>query len=128
MVGVANAYALFRLPQMSELHKLKADPYTQFEARTDVSTAKIAYKDEKLEAKRQLALMERKHKQPERGATSKRGGNREGRNAKGPSATMKRKKAQMSEWDELKEEAGLLKKLKKGKLKRNEVDERLDEI
>jgi ATP-dependent RNA helicase DDX55/SPB4 len=111
ITGVAQAYGLLRLPRMDEL---KGRKDVQFHVPlVGINTASIAYKNPRLELERQEQIKQRQNKElPSRQI---------GQNNK---PSNKRK----SEWQELQDEERLIKKLKKGKISKEEFNKALEHI
>ncbi len=91
--------------------------------RSDIDTSKIKYKDKTKEAKRHSLTEEKKRKEFEIKMESKRK-SKEERRKKQPKNKKKRTREEaMEEWEGLADDARLLKKLKKGKISKNDFDE-----
>lgn len=131
VVGLANSYALLRLPKMRELSK-RTD-LNQFD-RSAIETSEIKYADPKLEANREtmmkekhekkvetLAAKEKKRREKEARKMKRAGGRFKGR-ATGANAEEKRaKKRKSEEEDDAQNDIRLLKKIKRGKLSKKEI-------
>jgi len=121
--GIAHSFGLLRMPQMKEL-KRRSD-LSKFKARTDVQTQMIAYKNPKLEEARQATRAKKASGKTEtlKDESLKEGmeDNKESPEREEP----KRKRKKLSEWDELQQDERLLKKFKKGKLSKKQLEEML---
>lgn len=131
VVGLANSYALLRLPKMRELSS-RTD-LNQFD-RSDIETSEIKYADQKLEANRgtmmkekhekkieTLAVKEKKRREKE-ARKMKRAGGRFKSRATGANAEEKRaQKRKSEEEDDAQNDIRLLKKIKRGKLSKKEI-------
>ncbi|CAI5444540.1 unnamed protein product [Caenorhabditis angaria] len=128
--GLANAYALLRLPKMRELTNRK--DLDQFE-RSSIETSEIKYLDPKLEKQRGeimkekhekkvevLAAKEKKRREKEQRKMKRFGGGRGGRggNLK-KNENLKRKRSE--DEDDTENDIRLLKKIKRGKLSKKEI-------
>jgi len=117
IVGIAHSFGLIRLPRMVELDGL--DCLHNFQRRNDIRTSKISYKNEKLEERRKFTLE---------------GGNMRQQQQQNPpqenivdQQTRKRRRGK-SDWDELEAENRLIKKFKKGKLNKEQLNCLLSEV
>uniref|UniRef100_A0A0N5B9Y5 ATP-dependent RNA helicase n=1 Tax=Strongyloides papillosus TaxID=174720 RepID=A0A0N5B9Y5_STREA len=129
LVGYANSYGLLRLPKLPELAKRDLSGFR----RPNVKCSDVPYKDEKKEAERQKALEERAKE------TAKKYAEREARDAvknnepnkkvnkklEAEKEIKRKRKAANQEWNELAQSQNVLKKLKKGKISKEEADELL---
>uniref|UniRef100_A0A914C373 ATP-dependent RNA helicase n=2 Tax=Acrobeloides nanus TaxID=290746 RepID=A0A914C373_9BILA len=118
IIGLAHSYGLLRIPIMLELKSFKLGTFK----RTDIETSKISFKDPKRELERQKNLTERQNpvpaeKKPQKAKSEK---------IEKEKISKKRKRKQKSEWEELQEADRLLKKFKKGKLSKEEVNKLMD--
>uniref|UniRef100_A0A915PPN8 ATP-dependent RNA helicase n=1 Tax=Setaria digitata TaxID=48799 RepID=A0A915PPN8_9BILA len=123
VVGYGHAYGLLRLPRMKEF---KHNNLSDFK-RSDLNTSEIPYKNAEKEKQRQEKLlllddenkgMKRKMKKKENGPPKKR--------LETPKIAKKRRRSGSREnVDDFKSDFSLLKKLKKGRLKKKEYDELL---
>ncbi|CAL2036741.1 unnamed protein product [Caenorhabditis brenneri] len=128
VVGLANSYALLRLPKMRELSNRK--DLDQFD-RSAIETSDIKYADPKLEANRETVMKEKHEKKVETlAAKEKKRREKEARKMKrmggryrnGRQAEQKRAlKRKSEEEDDAKNDIRLLKKIKRGKLSKKEI-------
>uniref|UniRef100_A0A1I7TH13 ATP-dependent RNA helicase n=1 Tax=Caenorhabditis tropicalis TaxID=1561998 RepID=A0A1I7TH13_9PELO len=133
VVGLANSYALLRLPKMRELSQRK--DLDQFD-RSDIETSEIKYANPKLEANRgtamkekhekkveTLAAKEKKRKEKEARKLKRMGGRfRNGSGGGGRKEEEKRAlKRKSEEEDDAKNDLRLLKNIKRGKLSKKEI-------
>ena len=140
IVGIATSFGLHKLPRMKELRG-RADA-KEFDA-SDVVTSEIAYKNEKAEAQRlETREKEKKAKIAEReqrlarlsqreAAATKRKASRPADAAAGAKqdeatkAKRPKKAARRDDWREFQDDERLLKKHRKGKLTKAELNEQL---
>lgn len=105
VAGVANAYGLLRMPRMKELEGRK--DIHQFVG-SKIKTSSISYKNQKKEEERQIFLSSRGIRNINTSSIS-------------PS-NEKIRKRRKTEWEELQEEERLLKKFRRGKLSKHELN------
>lgn len=105
VAGVANAYGLLRMPRMKELEGRK-DIHQFVESK--IKTSSISYKNQKKEEERQIFLSSRGIRNINASSIS-------------PS-NEKTRKRRKTEWEELQEEERLLKKFRRGKLSKHELN------
>ncbi|KAH7729717.1 DNA/RNA helicase [Aphelenchoides avenae] len=130
VVGMAHAFGLLRLPKMPELSGHDLSTFK----RSDVDTSKIPFKDEKRETARQTALQERfkpkeiVKKAPSRGQRqrSQSESKHEKANVQNEGPRKRKKGPKKSEWEQLQEEERILKKFKKGKISKDELNQKFD--
>uniref|UniRef100_A0A0N4ZH77 ATP-dependent RNA helicase n=1 Tax=Parastrongyloides trichosuri TaxID=131310 RepID=A0A0N4ZH77_PARTI len=130
LVGYANSYGLLRLPKLPELARRDLSGFK----RPNIKCSDVPYKDEAREAERQKALEVRAEE------TAAKYAEREARDAQNGGVVKAKKlskkdeaekevrnkrKAAREEWDELAQSQNVLKKLKKGKISKEEADELL---
>lgn len=108
------------MPQIKELHGRK--DLRDFQPRMDIQTSQIPFKNAKLEEKRQQKMADRKNGQKYKFANEME--NEEGEEVNKP--TKKRRK--VTEWEQLQREEQLIKKFKRGKLSKQELEEKMDEF
>eukprot|EP00977_Amphora_coffeiformis_P017240 scaffold5532_cov180-Amphora_coffeaeformis.AAC.7 len=129
---------IFRLPKMPEIGAaLKNGVLPNFTPSENVDTAKIKFRDKVREKARQVRLLapapsnNRKDKAAERQAAKERkeAARRQASKEKGRNPDKKRgKHAQMmDEWDELAKEERLHKKLRRGKISKEDFDRQMEE-
>ncbi|CCF23444.1 ATP-dependent RNA helicase [Caenorhabditis elegans] len=132
VVGLANSYALLRLPKMRELSQRK--DLDMFD-RSAIETSEIKYADVKLEANREtvmkekhekkvetLAAKDKKRREKEARKLKKMGGRF--RNGGGTGRKAEEKKAlkrKAEEEDDAQNDIRLLKRIKRGKLSKKEI-------
>lgn len=135
---MATLFCLVRLPKMPEIGAaLKNGVLPNFTPTENVDTAKIQFRDKIREKARQVRLMAptpsntKKDKTAERQAAKERkeAARRQAAKEKGRNPDKKRgKHAQMmDEWDELAKEERLHKKLRRGKISKEEYDRQMEE-
>lgn len=133
IVGLAHSYGLLRIPIMPELNSFKLGTFK----RTDIETSKIAFKDPKRELERQKNLTERQNPVPTEKVSPRdyfminspifqKPQKSKSEKIEKEKISKKRKRKQKSEWEELQEADRLLKKFKKGKLSKEEVNKLMD--
>jgi ATP-dependent RNA helicase DDX55/SPB4 len=134
--NLANAFGLVRMPKISEIKKVDISNFQ----RVDIETSSIPYKDEENEAARQEKLAgqegrrprfqtkgkRRKHRSDKESAAANFDGQENDGDKNEKAKPQKRKK--MNEWEELQTEQRLLKKFKKGKLSKDQLNDAMDEI
>ncbi|CEF68557.1 ATP-dependent RNA helicase DDX55 [Strongyloides ratti] len=130
LVGYANSYGLLRLPKLPELAKRDLSGFR----RPNVKCSDVPYKDEKKELERQKALekraeetekkyAERNAKDAQNGGTMKR--KKINKKEEAEKELRKKRKIANQEWNELAQSQNILKKLKKGKISKEQADELL---
>uniref|UniRef100_A0A7E4VIG3 ATP-dependent RNA helicase n=1 Tax=Panagrellus redivivus TaxID=6233 RepID=A0A7E4VIG3_PANRE len=135
--ALGNAYGLVRLPKFAETKTANVKAFK----RVDIETSKIPYLDATREAERQKKLKSQEGTKKPR-QTSTPAGQRRGKNVtKTPipdenagedgselKKTAPKRKKKLSEWEELQSEDRLLKKFKKGKINRQEMEAAIDDL
>ncbi|VDP24787.1 unnamed protein product [Onchocerca flexuosa] len=120
IIGYGHAYGLLRLPRMKEFHHSDLSDFK----RSDLNTSEIPYKNPEKEKRRQekLLLPKNEDKSMKKAArTPKKGLN--AKQAPKNSARKRRHSENKENTDDLRSDFALLKKLKKGRLKKKEYDE-----
>ncbi|EFO23405.2 hypothetical protein LOAG_05079 [Loa loa] len=119
VVGYGHAYGLLRLPRMKEFHHSDLSDFK----RCDLNTSEIPYKNAEKEKRRQekLLLLNTEDKPLKKaGRTQKK---LDARQASKNSAKKRRHSETKENMDDLGSDFALLRKLKKGRLKKKEYDE-----
>lgn len=118
LIGIAHSFGILRIPQMREFNHGKVD-LKAFKNRPEITTSTIAFKDPKLEKKRQEKLKAK--------AAVNLKQNREIENVSDNESTneKQKKRPKLSEWDELQQDERLLKKFKSGKISKEHLNELL---
>ncbi|KAI1726764.1 DEAD/DEAH box helicase domain-containing protein [Ditylenchus destructor] len=114
--GIANSFGLIRLPILPEFRGLDL---RSFEGRRDVKTSTIAFLNVEREAKRQQ--MKENPKQQSKDIQNP----NKAEKAEEEFGEKRKRKVKTTEWEELQNEQRLLKKFKKGKISKEELDELL---
>ncbi|KAJ8601286.1 hypothetical protein CTAYLR_007751 [Chrysophaeum taylorii] len=115
--ATAKLYGLLKLPKMPEISKAKAEGRPIDFDRADVATARVPYADKVREQARQL----RNAKPPKISVTRKRPAPPTDEHQKKKRKKKKGRNAQiLEEWDDLAKEERLVKKLKKGKITKDD--------
>jgi len=119
IVGIANSFGLLRMPKLRELkHR---DDLDTFQPREDVSTGTIAFVDTEREEKRQADRQTRKEEQAR--TREEAGGGRKGSAGAGGKEKGRGKRRRMTDADEFEADNRLLKKVRRGRMSRGELDE-----
>jgi hypothetical protein len=90
----------------------------------DVKTGEIKFKDPKMEAKRQMKIQGGSKQIKEENATNEMEMEEEEEEMKQP----KKNKRKLSEWEQLQREEQMIKKFKKGKLSKEQLNDGLDQF
>jgi hypothetical protein len=90
----------------------------------DVRTGEIKFKDPKMEAKRQMKIQGGSKQIKEENATDEMEVEEEEEEIKQP----KKNKRKLSEWEQLQREEQMIKKFKKGKLSKEQLNDGLDQF
>jgi ATP-dependent RNA helicase DDX55/SPB4 len=122
IAGLANAFGLLRMPRIRELNGRK--DLSEFRPRMDVKTGEIKFKDPKMEAKRQMKIQGGSKQIKEENATNEMEVEEEEEEIKQP----KKNKRKLSEWEQLQREEHMIKKFKKGKLSKEQLNDGLDQF
>lgn len=135
---LATSFCLLRLPKMPEIGAaLKNGVLPNFAPREDVNVSEIAFRDKVREKARQARLLlppptSKKERAAEKKAAKekKQSDRRQAAIQKGRNPDKKRGKhaRMMDEWDELAKEERLYKKLRSGKISKEEYDRQMDEV
>lgn len=122
--GIAHAFGLHRLPVMKEFRG-RQDLKLFENSKLDLS--KVEFKNEKMEAKRKIELEERKKAIQEKlnKASRKRKSTEKEEAPEKSAAPKKKKNRKQAEWEELQQDQRLLKKYKKGKISKAEINQEL---
>uniref|UniRef100_A0A8R1Y1K8 ATP-dependent RNA helicase n=1 Tax=Onchocerca volvulus TaxID=6282 RepID=A0A8R1Y1K8_ONCVO len=120
IIGYGHTYGLLRLPRMKEFHHSDLSDFK----RSDLNTSEIPYKNAEKEKRRQekLLLLKNEDKSVKKaGRTSKKGLN--AKQAPKNCAKKRRHSETKENTDDLRSDFALLKRLKKGRLKKKEYNE-----
>ncbi|CAG9531343.1 unnamed protein product [Cercopithifilaria johnstoni] len=120
VIGYGHAYGLLRLPRMKEFHRNDLNEFK----RSELNTSEIPYKNVEKEKRRQekLLLLKTKDKSTQKAVRTQK--KRLDTRQASKNSTRKRQHSETKEnMDDLGSDFALLKKLKKGRLKKKEYDE-----
>lgn len=120
VAGVAHSFGLLRLPQMPELKKCRQNLKECFEGRSDIRTSVISFKDQKAEESRQKKI--KKKMNEAQGVVVKRVYWKDDEEDEELKPKNKRKR-KLTDSEELQRGASILKKFKKGKLSKKDLEE-----
>jgi hypothetical protein len=124
---MANSLGLLRMPQIRELWGRK--DLNAFQPRMDIKTFDIAFKSEKLEEKRQQKLAAKWNTNNAPGnPIKKEDKNEAGEHFEKRKPLQFKRKRTKTEWEKLQREDHLLKKFKKGRMSKEELEEEMDEV
>lgn len=132
---LANAYGLLRIPKCNETRKSDVSNFKN----PEIETKDIPYKDIQKELDRQKKLSNPREKLTKEGKMklfeSKRKNKKDKNKKEGEAETketkvvkIQKRKKKLDEWEELQTGQRLLKKFKKGKISKEELDDAMDEI
>ncbi|EJW82196.1 hypothetical protein WUBG_06893 [Wuchereria bancrofti] len=121
VVGYGHAYGLLRLPRMKEFHHSDLSDFK----RSDLNTSEIPYKNAEKEKRRQekLLLLKTENKELKKASRPQKRKLGARQNPQKDSAKKRRHSETKENMDDFVSDFSLLKKLKKGRLKKKEYDE-----
>lgn len=119
VAGIAYSFGLLRLPLMKELKKCKQNLNECFKGREDIQTSTIKFKDNKAEELRQQKINKKMNERQDGIINQKK---IELKNTENFKKHKNKRKRKMSDFEELQREALILKKFKRGKISKQDVE------